>query len=410
MADDRRETVIERAEAVMMPTYAPLDILPVKAEGSWITDDAGRRYLDFGSGIAVSALGHGHPAVLDALRRQSELIWHLSNVFTNEPALSLARRLTELTFADRVFFANSGAEANEAALKLARRHAHDRHGPDKHKIVALNEAFHGRTLFTVSVGGKPSYSAGFGPAIEGITHVEREDIEELRSEMDASVCAVILEPVMGEGGVRALSREYLQAARDLCDEADALLIFDEVQIGVGRSGTLFAYEQYEVVPDILTSAKGLGGGFPIGATLATEEVARSLARGTHGTTYGGNPLACAVAGAVLDEVSRPQLLANVRARSEQLFAGLHEIAPPGMFADVRGLGLLIGLELSGAFAGRAKELQIAALGQGLIVLVAGTDVLRIAPPLNLSAADADAGLSKLAWVCADVVDREGHPC
>ncbi len=185
------------------------------------------------------------------------------------------------------------------------------------------------------------------------------------------------------------------------------MIFDEVQIGVGRSGTLFAYEQYDVVPDILTSAKGLGGGFPIGATLATEEVAKSLARGTHGTTYGGNPLACAVAGAVLDEVSRPELLANVRARSEQLFAGLHEIAPPGMFADVRGLGLLIGLELSAAFAGRAKEIQIAALGQGLIVLVAGTDVLRIAPPLNLSAADADAGLSKLAGVCAEVVDREG---
>lgn len=395
-------SIADRAAAVLMPTYAPLDILPVEGDGAWIIDDTGRRYLDFGSGIAVTALGHGHGALLAALQQQSERIWHLSNVFTNERALSLAQALIDRTFADRVFFSNSGAEANEAALKLARRHAHDHHGPDKHVIVALEESFHGRTFFTVSVGGKPSYAQGFGPPIPGIAHVAPGDAAELTRAVDGRTCAVIIEPVMGEGGVRPLDVEYLRTARRLCDENQALLIFDEVQIGMGRSGSLFAYQRYGVTPDILTSAKGLGGGFPIGATLAGAEVASSLGRGTHGTTYGGNPLACAVAEAVLHEVSKPELLANVEERSEQLRTGLQRISPPGMFGEIRGLGLLLGMELAPLHAGRAKEIQLGALASGLVVLVAGTEVVRLAPPLNITAEEVDAGLEILESVLSSL--------
>ncbi len=280
--------------------------IPVRGEGSRVWDQDGRMYIDFASGVAVTALGHCHPALVRALTEQAGKIWHVSNWLTNEPALRLAKRLIDATFAERVFFCNSGAEANEAALKLARRYAHDRHGAAKIRVITAINAFHGRTLFTVTAGGQEKYSAGFGPNPAGITHLPYNDIAALEREFaahGAEICAVLLEPMQGEGGMMPGTAEYLQAARRLCTAHGALLILDEIQSGMGRTGTLFSYMQKGIVPDILTSAKGLGGGFPVGAMLTTTEIASVFSVGVHGTTYGGNPLACAVAGAVFDVVN-----------------------------------------------------------------------------------------------------------
>lgn len=392
------------ANDLLMPTYAPMSIVPSHGQGSMIVDVDGREFVDLGAGIAVTALGH-HPAELTAaLVDQASKLWHVSNVFTNEAAVGLAKRLTDLTFADRVFLSNSGAEANEAALKLARRHAFNNGHADKIGIVALHGAFHGRTLFTVSVGGTESYKEGFGPALEGISHVTPNNIDELVAAVNDQTCAVIVEPVQGEGGVYPLDVEFLQAAREACDRHGALLIFDEVQTGAGRTGTLYAYEQLGVVPDVLTSAKGLGGGIPIGATLAAGPAAEALTRATHGTTFGGNPLACAVAAAVLDAVATPEMMANVRARSEQLIGRLnHLAASTGVFEQVRGMGLLVGAVMGPKYTGRAKDLQIAGLEAGVVTLVAGANVLRFAPALNVTEAELDAGLDRLAVAIEQLV-------
>ena len=284
----------------MVPCFAPADFIPVRGVGSRVWDQQDRMYIDFASGVAVTALGHCHPAMVKALTEQAHAIWHVSNWMTNEPALRLARKLVEATFAERVFFCNSGAEANEAALKLARRYAHDHFGAEKFRVISTLNAFHGRTLFTVTAGGQAKYATGFGPSPSGFTHIRYNDIGGLEAafaeEGGDDVCAVILEPMQGEGGMIPGTPEFLAAARRLCDEHDALLIFDEIQSGMGRTGALFSYMQKGVVPDILTSAKGLGGGFPIGAMLTTTEIASAFSVGVHGTTYGGNPLACAVAG------------------------------------------------------------------------------------------------------------------
>jgi acetylornithine/N-succinyldiaminopimelate aminotransferase len=294
-----------------------------------------------------------------------------------------------------VFFCNSGAEANEAAFKLARRVAFDRFGEDKYEIIAATNSFHGRTLFTVSVGGQPKYSDGFGPKIQGISHVPYNDIEALRAAVSAKTCAVVLEPIQGEGGVLPADLAYLQAARELCDRHDALLIFDEVQTGMGRSGSLFAYQHYGVIPDILSSAKSLGGGFPIGAMLTTEALAKHLVVGTHGTTYGGNPLACAVAEAVLDVINTPQVLAGVKAKQQRFKTTLEQFGEQyGVFSQVRGLGLLIGAVLSDAWKGKAKAILDAAAAQGVMVLQAGPDVVRFAPSLVVEDVDIDEGLAR----------------
>ncbi|WP_434223252.1 acetylornithine/succinyldiaminopimelate transaminase [Sinimarinibacterium thermocellulolyticum] len=387
-------------DEVMVPNYQPVAPIPVRGQGSRLWDQQGREYLDFACGIAVTGLGHAHPKLLAVLTDQAARLWHVSNVMTNEPALRLARRLTELTFADKVFFCNSGAEANEAAFKLARRwgNAQD---PRKHTIVSFYNAFHGRTLFTVSVGGQAKYTQGFEPLPGGIRHAAFNDLASLEAVMDDSVCAVVMEPVQGEGGVLPATREFAHGVRALCDRHRALLIYDEVQTGNGRSGSLFAYEQYGVTPDVLTTAKGLGGGFPIGAMLTTDALAGVLAFGTHGSTYGGNPLACAVAEAVIEELARPELLRNVGERAAQLSTGLVEIGRRhGLFGATRGLGLLIGAPLAEAWKGRAKDVVNAALAQGLWLLVAGPDVLRFAPPLNISAADVDEGLRRFDRACA----------
>ena len=388
---------VQRADfdQVMVPNYAPAAFIPVRGAGSRVWDQSGRELIDFAGGIAVNVLGHAHPALVKALTEQAGNLWHVSNVFTNEPALRLAKKLIDATFADRVFFCNSGAEANEAAFKLARRVAFDKFGEDKCEIIAATNSFHGRTLFTVSVGGQPKYSDGFGPKIQGISHIPYNDIDALKAAVSDKTCAVVLEPIQGEGGVLPADLAYLQAARELCDQHNALLVFDEVQSGMGRSGALFAYQHYGVTPDILSSAKSLGGGFPIGAMLTTEALAKHLAVGTHGTTYGGNPLACAVGEAVIDTINTPEVLDGVKAKHLRFKTKLEQIGQQyGVFSEVRGLGLLIGAVLSDAWKGKAKAILDAAAVEGVMVLQASPDVVRFAPSLVVEDADIDEGLAR----------------
>jgi len=388
---------VQRADfdQVMVPSYAPAAFVPVRGAGSRVWDQSGRELIDFSGGIAVNVLGHAHPALVKALTEQANTLWHVSNVFTNEPALRLAKKLVEATFAERVFLCNSGAEANEAAFKLARRVAHDRFGADKYEIIAATNSFHGRTLFTVSVGGQPKYSDGFGPKIQGITHVPYNDLEALKAAISDKTCAVVLEPIQGEGGVLPADLAYLQGARELCDQHNALLVFDEVQSGLGRSGHLFAYQHYGVTPDVLSSAKSLGGGFPIAAMLTSEALASHLAVGTHGTTYGGNPLGCAVAEAVLDVVNTPEVLDGVKAKHERFKTRLLQISEQyGVFSGVRGMGLLIGAVLSDAWKGKARAFFDAAAEENLMILQAGPDVVRFAPSLVVEDADIDEGLDR----------------
>ncbi|SUD40802.1 bifunctional N-succinyldiaminopimelate-aminotransferase/acetylornithine transaminase protein [Ectopseudomonas mendocina] len=388
---------VQRADfdQFMVPNYAPAAFVPVRGLGSRVWDQSGRELIDFAGGIAVNVLGHCHPALVAALTEQANTLWHISNVFTNEPTLRLGKKLVEATFAERVFFCNSGAEANEAAFKLARRVAHDRFGPEKHEIIAATNSFHGRTLFTVSVGGQPKYSDGFGPKIQGITHVPYNDLEALKAAISDKTCAVVLEPVQGEGGVLPADKAYLEGARELCNAHNALLVFDEVQSGMGRTGELFAYMNYGVVPDILSSAKSLGGGFPIAAMLTTTDLAKHFSPGTHGTTYGGNPLACAVGEAVLDIVNTRQTLDGVKAKSEQFKARLLALGKQyGLFEQVRGMGLLLGCVLNDAWQGKAKQVLDAATAEGLMILQAGPDVVRFAPSLVVEDADIEEGLAR----------------
>lgn len=380
----------------MAPNYAPQPVIPVRGEGSRLWDQDGHEYIDFAGGIAVNALGHCHPVLVDALKTQGETLWHLSNVFTNEPALKLAKSLVERTFADRVFLCSSGGEANEAAFKLARRYTADHHGEHKDKIISFTKSFHGRTFFTVSVGGQPKYSQGFGPVPGGILHADYNDLDSVRRLMGDDTCAIVVEPMQGEGGLIPAEPAFLQGLRQLCDEHNALLVFDEVQTGVGRTGELYAYQHYGVTPDILTSAKALGGGFPVGAMLATEAVGQSLKVGTHGSTYGGNPLASAVALAALEFIDTPEVLEGVKRRHERLRGHLERINEKhGVFSDIRGLGLLMGAQMTEAYAGRAKEILPLAIEEGAMALVAGPDVLRLAPSLVMPEADIDDGMARL---------------
>lgn len=388
----------------MAPNYAPQQVIPVRGEGSRLWDQAGREYIDFAGGIAVNALGHCHPVLVDALKTQADTLWHVSNVFTNEPALRLAKALTERTFADKVFLCSSGAEANEAALKLARRHAVEHHGEHKDKLIAFTQSFHGRTFFTVSVGGQPKYAQGFGPVPGGILHAEFNDLESVRKLIGNDTCAIMVEPMQGEGGVVPADPAFLQGLRALCDEHQALLIFDEVQTGVGRSGELYAYKNYGVTPDILTSAKSLGGGFPVGAMLATHDVARSFSVGTHGSTYGGNALAAAVALAAVEFIDTPEVLEGVRQRHALFREHLDAInRQHGVFKEIRGMGLLIGAQMADAYAGRAGDILPLALEEGVMPLIAGPDVLRMAPSLVIPETDIEAGMARLERAIAALV-------
>jgi succinylornithine aminotransferase len=391
-------------DEVMVPVFAPATFVPDRGLGSRVWDTQGRDYIDFAGGIAVTALGHGHPELLKVLHEQGSKLWHIGNGYTNEPVLRLAKRLENLTFADRAFFANSGAEANEAALKLARRVAFDRHGEQKAEIISFAQSFHGRTLFTVSVGGQPKYSEGFGPVPAGITHLPYNDIEAAKKAIGAQTCAVIVEPIQGEGGVIPADPAFLKALREACNQHNALLIFDEVQTGVGRSGYFYAYQDTGVTPDILTTAKALGNGFPIGAMLTTNELAAHFKVGVHGTTYGGNPLASAIAEKVVELVSDPKVLEGVRSRGQALKGHLAKLNERfGLFTEVRGKGLLIGAELNDRFRGRAKDFVTAAGQNGVIMLMAGPDVLRFVPSLIMPLDDMAEGFARLEKAFGELV-------
>ncbi|MBU2895313.1 aspartate aminotransferase family protein [Vibrio hepatarius] len=392
------ENKVERGlfDEVMVPCYNPMEIVPVKGEGARVWDQQGKEYIDFAGGIAVSCLGHCHPAMVSALTEQGQKLWHLSNVMTNEPALRLAKKLTEKSFAEKVFYANSGAEANEAALKLARRYAADKFGPEKSEIIAFKQGFHGRTFFTVTVGGQAAYSDGFGPKPGDVTHLPYNDIDTLRAHISDRTCAIMMEPLQGEGGIISPTDEFVQTVRELCDKHNALLIFDEVQTGNGRTGHFYAYQGLGVTPDILSTAKSLGGGFPIGAMLTTAVLAEHLKIGTHGSTYGGNPLACAVAEAVVDIVSDPQTLQGVAERETWFRDGLNKLNEKyQMFAEIRGKGLLLGAALNDEWQSRARDVLVAAGQEGLMVLVAGTNVVRFTPSLVITKQEVEEGLSRL---------------
>ena len=388
----------------MVPVFSPLDMIFVRGEGSRLWDQQGRDYIDFGAGVAVTSLGHAHPSQIKALTEQAAKLWHVSNYYTNEPALSLARKLCEATFAERVFYCNSGAEANEAALKLARKRAVDKYGPEKIDIIAFNGSFHGRTFFTVSVGGQAKYSSGMGPNPAGIVHIDLHDVEALRRVVGQNTCAIIVEPVVGESGVVPVEPAFLKLLRELASEFDAALIFDEVQSGNGRTGALYAYMNTGVVPDILTTAKGIGGGFPIGMMLTTAAFAdKHFTPGVHGSTFGGNPLACAVAEAVFDVISQPDVLAGVKRKAVHAAGRLRAMGQTyGCFSEVRESGLWLGCELTSRFSGQAAAFMSAAASNGVLHIVAGPNVVRLATSLIISDEELDEGLYRLEKTCGQM--------
>lgn len=395
----------ELFDDVMVPNYSPSAVIPVRGKGSRVWDQNANELIDFAGGIAVSCLGHCHPALVGALKDQGEKIWHLSNVMTNEPALRLAKKLVDNTFAEKVYFANSGAESNEAALKLARRWALDNYGEHKSQIIAFKQGFHGRTFFTVTVGGQAAYSDGFGPKPGDIVHAEYNNLDSVKALISDNTCAVVMEPLQGEGGIVSPTDDFAKGVRELCDQHNALLIYDEVQTGVGRTGELYAYMGLDVTPDILTTAKALGGGFPIGAMLTTTEIAKHLKIGTHGSTYGGNPLACAVAEAAFDTVNDPAVLNGVKHREQLLKSGLEKINEKyQVFSQIRGKGLLVGAVLTDAYQGRAKEFLNAAMEQGLMSLVAGASIIRFTPSLVIPEADIAEGLVRFERAVEAIVN------
>ena len=383
-------------QQVLTPNYGVPPTIIGNGVGCELFGQDGARYLDLAGGIAVSALGHCHPDVVQALTEQANKVWHLSNVLANEPAIHLAKALVDATFADRVFFCNSGAEANEAAIKAARKAAFDVYGPEKIEIIAFNDAFHGRTIATVTAGGQPKYRTGFGPMPEGFTHLPFNDCKSLEAQVSENTCAVMVEPIQGEGGVRPICPTFFEKIRAACDRVGAALIVDEVQTGMGRTGKLFAYQHSDVSPDILSSAKSLGCGFPIGAMLCKEWISEHLIAGTHGSTYGGNPLGTAVAGKALELINTPELLSNVTARGLQLTQGLNQLnAKHQLFKAVRGQGLLIGAVLKADYAGRSGELVKLTMQMGLMTLVAGPNVHRFAPPLIIAESEINDALQRL---------------
>ena len=374
-------------------TYARAPMRFERGEGVWLITEDGERYLDFAAGVAVNSLGHAHPHLVETLKAQAEKLWHTSNLYQSPGQEKLSKRLCDNTFADKVFFTNSGAEALECAIKTARRYHYSKGHPEKFHIITFEGAFHGRTIATIAAGGQQKYIDGFGPKAPGFDQVPFEDMDALKSAITEATAGILLEPVQGEGGLRAFSTEFLKAVRALCDEHGLLLIFDEVQCGVGRTGALFAYQKIGVTPDIMAVAKGIGGGFPLGACLATEKAARGMVFGTHGSTYGGNPLAMAVGLAAFGEISKPELLENVVKVSgylKQQLEGLKQVYPD-MIADVRGKGLLIGIKLKP----NNREMMALARDNGLLVAGGGENCIRMLPALNLTEADAREALERL---------------
>lgn len=391
-------------DEVMFPCYNPMNMVIKKAHGSYVFDNEGNKYVDLTSGIAVNCLGHTPEGVQKVIKKTCKNLIHVSNIFCNEYTLSLAKKLTSLTGYDKVFFVNSGAEANETALKLARRVAFDDYGAEKNEIISFVNSFHGRTFFSVTVGGQESYSDGFGPKPAAITHIPYNDIATFEKTISDKTCAVILEPIQGEGGIIKADDVFLVKVRELCDKFHAALIFDEVQTGVARSGTLYAYEQTPVKPDILTSAKGLASGLPIGAVLTYDNFAKHFVPGTHGSTFGGNALACSVGCYVLDKVSDKKFLENVKATSEYIKAAIRKLDEKHhVFDDVRGEGLLMGLVLNKKYSGKSGALQKECFKHKLLTLTAHGDVLRLAPALNIKKSVVDEAMKLLDKALTDFV-------
>lgn len=393
------ESLLALGRDVLLPVYRQRELVLERGQGARLWDSEGRDYVDFGAGIAVCSLGHCNPALTAALVEQAGKLWHTSNVFYSEPPLRLAQELVAASrFAERAFLCNSGAEANEAAIKLVRKWASDQgRAPDRRTIITFHGSFHGRTLATVTATAQPKYQQGYEPLPGGFRHVDFNDIGQLEAAMAAGdVAAVMLEPVQGESGVIPAAPGYLQAVRALCDRHGALLVLDEIQAGMGRTGSLFAHWQDEVAPDIVTLAKALGGGFPIGALLAGPKVAQSMQFGAHGTTFGGNPLAAAVARVALRMLASDDIVANVRRQERALRDGLDAINRDlDLFAEVRGRGLMLGAVLKPEHAGKAGAIGDHAAANGLLLLQAGPDVLRFVPALNINDADVADGLARL---------------
>lgn len=384
----------------LFETFARIPIRFERGEGVWLIAEDGTRYLDFAAGIAVNSLGHSHPHLVAALKDQAEKLWHVSNLYESSLQEHVAERLCAAGFADRVFFANSGAEALECAIKTARRHHYANGEPQRVRFVTFEGAFHGRTLATISAGGQAKYLEGFGPRVEGFDQVPFGDVAALKAAITNETAAVLIEPVQGEGGVRTVPIEALREIRDICDDAGILLVFDEVQCGTGRTGKLFAHEWAGISPDILAVAKGIGGGFPVGACLATEAAAKAMTPGSHGTTYGGNPLAMAVANAVLDVVMEDGFLEHVRDVSLIMKQGLASIADryPDVIVEARGMGLLMGLKC----AVPNTELVTALRDQHLLSVGAGDNVVRLLPPLTVTSAEARDALSRIEAAAASL--------
>ena len=379
---------------VMLPNYSPANFIPKEARGSRIWDQDNKEYIDFGGGIAVNSLGHSHPDLIKALSEQSKKFWHLSNYLSNEPAINLAKKLTDLTFAENVFLSNSGTEANEAAIKIARKF-HSSKNNQKNEIVSFQNSFHGRSLLNISLGSSEMHRSGFEPLMPGIKHGEFNNVSNLGSLITKKTAAVIVEPVQGEAGVYTASKEFLKELREECTKQGALLIIDEVQSGIGRMGSLYGYMQYDIKPDIVTSAKGLGGGIPIGATLTTKVIGKCMQPGTHGSTFGGNPMSCAVANEVVSIVSEKDFLNDVLEK-EQLFLDLlSEFKTKGIFSEVRSAGLWIGCDLIDK---TANEVLDQAYDAGLIMVSAGSSCLRLAPALNITNEEIEQGINLLKEV------------
>ncbi|MBN9443779.1 aspartate aminotransferase family protein [Bosea sp. (in: a-proteobacteria)] len=384
---------VSASQSVLVPTYARAPVAFERGEGPWAITADGTRYLDFGAGIAVNALGHAHPHLVKTLTEQAGKIWHTSNLYGAPDGERLARRLCEATFAERVFFTNSGAEANECAIKMARKYHAAKGHPERFRIVTFEGAFHGRTLATIAAGGQQKYIDGFGPKVDGFDQVPFDDEKALRAAITPETAALMIEPIQGEGGLRSVPGRFLKLLRQICDENGLLLIFDEIQTGVGRTGKFFAHEHYGVTPDIMSIAKGIGGGFPMGACLATEEAASGMTLGTHGTTFGGNPLAMAVGNAVLDVVLAPGFIENVGRIALRLKQSLAELKDrhPGVIEEIRGEGLMLGLKLHTPNTDFVNE----ARAQGLLVVGAGDNVVRLLPPLIITEADVAEAVSRL---------------
>ncbi len=363
----------------LMPVYPRSPVRPVRGEGVYLYGEKGEKYLDFASGIAVNLLGHGHPVLTRAIQEQAATLIHVSNLYGSPQGEKLAQRLVDLTFADTVFFTNSGVEAVECAIKTARRYHHHHGRPEQHKLITFRNAFHGRTMATISATDQPKMIDGFAPLLQGFEVVPFDDLDAARAAIDDSTAGFLIEPVQGEGGIRPASKAFLQGLRELADENDLLLLFDEVQCGVARTGTLYAYEQYGIEPDILATAKGIGGGFPLGACLATEKAAVGMVVGTHGSTYGGNPLAMAAGQAVLDVVANEEFLAHVRRMGERLRGALEQLIPnhDHLFESVRGMGLMLGIKMKTDSRGFVVHLR----DHGILTVAAGDNVVRVLPPL-----------------------------